>query len=172
MGVAASIGCAIHCAAMPFVVAFLPMLGLGFLADEAFHKVMVVACTLLAVVAFIPGLRRHRRWLPIGVAAFGLSIIGAAAFALEDACCAACEANTARASGKETAVACTDECCEKTAQIEIRKETAKETSIDALEPPQGFASFVPWLTPFGGLLLVSAHLLNRRFSCRCGCCPT
>ena len=31
LGVAASVLCAIHCAAMPFVVGFLPLLGLGFL---------------------------------------------------------------------------------------------------------------------------------------------
>ncbi|MEM6472851.1 MAG: hypothetical protein AAF802_25040, partial [Planctomycetota bacterium] len=30
----------------------------------------------------------------------------------------------------------------------------------------------PWLTPLGGLILVSAHLLNRRFGCLCGCCET
>jgi hypothetical protein len=43
LGMIASIGCAIHCAAMPFVIAYLPALGLSFLADEAFHKWMALA---------------------------------------------------------------------------------------------------------------------------------
>ena len=37
-GMIASIGCAIHCAAMPLVLAYLPTLGLSWLADEVFHK--------------------------------------------------------------------------------------------------------------------------------------
>ena len=44
LGIVASIGCAIHCAAMPFVFAYLPAMGLSFLADESFHKWM--ACLL------------------------------------------------------------------------------------------------------------------------------
>ena len=42
LGIVASVGCAIHCAAMPFVFAYLPALGLSFLADEAFHKWMAL----------------------------------------------------------------------------------------------------------------------------------
>ncbi|MEM0927404.1 MAG: MerC domain-containing protein, partial [Planctomycetota bacterium] len=30
----------------------------------------------------------------------------------------------------------------------------------------------PWLTPLGGLVLVGAHVMNRRFGCLCGCCET
>ncbi|MEM6364443.1 MAG: MerC domain-containing protein, partial [Planctomycetota bacterium] len=48
VGVVASIACAIHCAAMPFVIAYLPAMGLSFLADEAFHKWMAVACFAIA----------------------------------------------------------------------------------------------------------------------------
>ena len=56
LGIIASVGCAIHCAAMPFVIAYLPALGLSFLADEAFHKWMALACFLIAIAAFVPGL--------------------------------------------------------------------------------------------------------------------
>ena len=38
LGVVAAIGCAIHCAAMPLIIAYLPALGLSFLADEGFHQ--------------------------------------------------------------------------------------------------------------------------------------
>ena len=78
IGVVASIACAIHCAAMPFIVGFLPAMGLSFLADDSFHKVMVGVCSLLAASAFIPGLRRHGRLLPIVVASVGLGMISIA----------------------------------------------------------------------------------------------
>ena len=69
LGVVASIACAIHCAAMPFVIGFLPAMGLGFLADEAFHKWMAGACFLIGLAAFIPGWKRHGQLLPAGIAA-------------------------------------------------------------------------------------------------------
>lgn len=88
-GIVVSVACAIHCAAMPLVIASLPAMGLTFLADASFHKVMAVACSLLAGAAFVPGWRRHRRLLPIGVAAVGLLLITTAAFAVEADCCPA-----------------------------------------------------------------------------------
>ena len=59
IGIVASVGCAIHCAAMPFVIAYLPALGLSFLADEAFHQWMALFCFLIAIAAFVPGIRKH-----------------------------------------------------------------------------------------------------------------
>lgn len=171
LGMVASTACAIHCAAMPFVVASLPALGLSFLADEAFHKWMAVICFGIAMAAFVPGWRRHRRWLPGGIAAAGLTLICSAAFGLAGDCCASCTAaNEVVANG---ATVCTDECCEHCAA-----EAATSTALE--EKPQQIASFVPtewlapvapWLTPLGGLILVAAHLVNRRFGCLCGCCP-
>ena len=54
VGVVASFGCAVHCAAMPFVISFLPALGLSFLANEMFHRWMALACFLIAMAAFVP----------------------------------------------------------------------------------------------------------------------
>ena len=174
LGLLASIGCAIHCAAMPFVIAFLPMLGLSFLADEAFHKVMVIVCTVLAASAFIPGWRKHGKLLPIGIGAAGLCLITVAAFALEGECCASCEKSPTQVatandttqdsgmSAPETGSTCNDcECC-------------KSESVVTDPQPEQSSSF-PFLylvTPLGGVLLVTAHLVNRGFSCRCGCCET
>lgn len=159
LGITASIGCAIHCAAMPFVIAFLPMFGLTFLADESFHKVMFVICTLLALVAFVPGWRKHRRVLPAGIALFGLSVIGIAAFAFEDSCCAACESDSIaeHAAGS----VCEDENCESCAIDSSDADSANANQLDWL---------IPFVTPLGGVMLVSAHLVNRQFSRRCGCC--
>ena len=174
LGIVASIACAIHCAAMPFVVAFLPMLGLSFLADESFHQVMVAVCTLLALAAFIPGWRRHRKWLPAGVALLGLSFISVAAFAFEDtcACCSSDPSGSqAESSNAETpAAACTDEGCEHCLAAKAANQ-AKEQAEQVEAPPAKMAGFVPWITPLGGILLVFAHIMNRRFSCLCGCCP-
>lgn len=174
LGMAASIGCAIHCAAMPLVIGFLPMLGLSFLADESFHQVMVAVCTVLALAAFVPGWRKHRKWLPLGVAMVGLAFIGTAAFALEDTCACCTEQFVAGQSVTGEAhplTSCSyDDCvfCQATAQT--NRATAEAKSAEQPEP-QFMAGITPWVTPFGGILLVAAHIMNRRFSCLCGCCP-
>ena len=173
IGVVASIACAIHCAAMPFIVGFLPAMGLSFLADDSFHKVMVGVCSLLAASAFIPGLRRHGRLLPLIVAIVGLTMISIAAFALEGECCSSCDlpTSTVSASTASTDVQLGAEpCCE-----HCTAEPGKPIVANA-QPKISNASFTsslfPWITPLGGLLLVTAHLTNRRFSCLCGCCTT
>lgn len=173
LGVCASVACAIHCAAMPFVITFLPMLGLSFLADEGFHQVMVVVCTLLALLAFVPGWRVHRKWLPAGIAVAGLTMIGVAAFALEDscACCTLPEETQAAAALGENAAVCTDESCKHCAAKAAEASAAAQAS-EAVEEEPVLSGLVPWITPLGGILLVVAHLVNRRLSCVCGCCPT
>jgi len=173
-GILASIACAIHCAAMPFVIAFLPMFGLSFLADEAFHKVMVVVCTLLALASFIPGWRRHKRWLPAGVALAGLSCISVAAFALEHtcACCAPSEETAVVGSDSSPEAAETVCNCELCKVEEANDNTDNPQLVDSADNSPVMAGLVPFVTPLGGILLVCAHLINRRFSCRCGCCPT
>lgn len=119
LGVAASVLCAIHCAAMPFVIGFLPLFGLSFLADPAFHQWMVAICLGLALVAFIPGWRRHRRWTPTIIGLAGLSLISFAAFAGPEDCCAgacatspdATETAVMTVAGPEVAP-CTASCCD------------------------------------------------------------
>ncbi|MGI9443499.1 MAG: MerC domain-containing protein [Rubripirellula sp.] len=168
VGVVASIACAIHCAAMPFIVGFLPAMGLTFLADDSFHKVMVGVCSLLAASAFIPGLRRHGRLLPLIVAIVGLAMISIAAFALEDECCSSCDLTTSTASTEVQlgAEACCEHCVAEPGKP-IVASTQPKTSDTSIT-----SSFFPWITPLGGLLLVTAHLTNRRFSCLCGCCAS
>ena len=97
LGIVASIGCAIHCAVMPFVIAYLPALGLSFLADEAFHKWMALICFLIAIAAFVPGIRKHGSWVPISIGAFGLVFITCAAFGLAGECCPSCVASATAA---------------------------------------------------------------------------
>ena len=119
LGVAASVLCAIHCAAMPFVIGFLPLLGLSFLADPAFHQWMVAICLGLALLAFVPGWRRHRRWTPTIIGLVGLSLISFAAFAGPEDCCAGACTTTpgttqtaAMTVPGPDAAACTATCCD------------------------------------------------------------
>lgn len=175
-GMIASVGCAIHCAAMPFVIAYLPALGLSFLADEAFHKWMAVACFGIALLAFIPGLRKHGRLTPVLIGSVGLVMISFAAFGLAGECCAACATDSN--SAIVAADTCTEACC---ADCAAAASASAEASVDAgnLHSPVSLATqfpwlatVAPWLTPIGGIVLVTAHLLNRRFGCLCGCCET
>ena len=100
VGIIASIGCAIHCAAMPFVISYLPALGLSFLADESFHKWMALACFLIAIFAFIPGLRKHGNWFPVSIGAGGLFLITFAAFGFAGECCPSCAEAASRKRGR------------------------------------------------------------------------
>lgn len=55
-----SIGCAIHCMAMPLLVAVLPIIGMGFLLDERVETVVVLASLGLGAVSLYWGFRSHR----------------------------------------------------------------------------------------------------------------
>ncbi|MDG1875773.1 MAG: MerC domain-containing protein [Mariniblastus sp.] len=172
VGIIASIGCAIHCAAMPLVIAYLPALGLSFLADESFHKWMALVCFLIAIVAFIPGIRKHGNWIPVSIASIGLAFITFAAFGLAGECCAGCdssEANTAMVTSADANAEC-DTCDDCDSCVECNQDGVISITSANGEEKDMLAKFAPWITPLGGLILVSAHLLNRRFGCLCGCC--
>ncbi|MBB3229018.1 hypothetical protein FHW69_003666 [Luteibacter sp. Sphag1AF] len=75
LGATASFLCAIHCAALPFALALLPVLGLEFLSSHRFEATFVgFACTL-ATFALVSGYRRHRRRLPLMLAVPGLVLL-------------------------------------------------------------------------------------------------
>lgn len=199
LGITASVGCAIHCAAMPFVIAWLPTLGLRFLADESFHQWMVLVCLALAAAAFVPGLRQHGNWIPVSVGAFGLSLITLAAFGLAGECCSACETSSSR-TPNQPAIAGVGFESESESESELEFEFESDQRADGTHciacgdnapcssfqdgDPHTMATaelandkrsdllsiVAPWITPLGGLILVVAHLLNRRYGCLCGCC--
>lgn len=152
----ASIGCAIHCAAMPLVLAYLPTFGLGWLASEGFHQWMAGICFVLAASAFVPGWRKHGSFVPAMWGAAGLLLLTTAAFALEDSCCAACDPGGCVAAG------------------EVECEICQLTEVDqAATASLSMSSFTPFVTPVGGLLLVIGHVVNHLKSCRCqgdACC--
>lgn len=61
-GASASFLCAVHCALLPAVIAILPALGLGFLADHGFERGFVAFASVLALTTAMFGFRRHRRF--------------------------------------------------------------------------------------------------------------
>lgn len=149
-GMVASIGCAIHCAVMPLVLAYLPTLGLDWLAREGFHRWMAVICFGLAAAAFVPGWRKHRSFVPAVWGGLGLLALTTAAFGLGDGCCASCPSD-----GR---VAVTTEC-------DICCELSGLESTPTAAP--SVASVTPFVTPLGGLLLVVGHIVNHLKSCEC-----
>lgn len=165
LGVFASILCAIHCAAMPFIISYLPALGLTFLANELFHKVMVFVCFSIAIYAFIPGLLRHRKWAPVTFGTVGLMFITVAAFAVEDDCC------TPLGEGGVVLDCCATDCdADNTDDSAFLADTTTDNETTSI---QDFLSqFALWITPLGGAFLVLGHLLNKRFGHACHCCSS
>ena len=75
LGAIASFLCAIHCAALPFVFALLPLAGLEFLADHRFERVFVAFACTLALLTLVNGHRRHRRSGPLLLALPGMMLL-------------------------------------------------------------------------------------------------
>ena len=164
-GMVASIGCAIHCAAMPLVLAYLPAFGLGWLADDGFHQWMAVVCFALAAVAFVPGWRKHGSFVPAIWGAAGVLLLSTAAFGMECSCCPSQDLEQP-ASAPRSGAGCEDETCEFCVAESVPVESASESN-------SRFASLTPLITPLGGLLLVLGHVVNHRKSCHCrsnSCC--
>ena len=74
-GAAASFVCALHCAALPLIVASLPALGLGFLASHLFERVFIVFAATLALASLASGYRRHRRLRAFGFLGPGIALL-------------------------------------------------------------------------------------------------
>lgn len=75
VGAVASFLCAVHCAALPFVLTLLPLLGLEFLADHRFERGFVMFACALAMLSLIGGFRRHRRPMSLLLALPGLALL-------------------------------------------------------------------------------------------------
>lgn len=60
VGATGSLLCAVHCAAIPLVIAAVPGVGLGLFASEGIELGFVVFATVLAFASLWMGYRRHR----------------------------------------------------------------------------------------------------------------
>ena len=52
--------CAVHCLALPFIVAAYPLLGLWSMDDLLFHRLLLIVIIPISLIALLLGYRRHR----------------------------------------------------------------------------------------------------------------
>ena len=83
LGATASLLCAVHCAALPFLLALLPALGLGFLADHRFEHWFIACASVLAVASIVSAYRRHRVARPLMFLFPGLLLLWLGGFVVE-----------------------------------------------------------------------------------------
>lgn len=83
LGIGMSVVCLVHCMALPFAIAALPLFAAQWLKTGIFHGVMAVALMFVAFFAIVPGLRLHGRFSVAAAMAAGLSLLSTAAFAGE-----------------------------------------------------------------------------------------
>jgi len=81
LGQVLSAVCAVHCVSMPLVLALLP--SAGAVVGGA-HPVLFGLVLVVALWAFWPGYRCHRRLEVPALAAAGLALLGLAAFLFHD----------------------------------------------------------------------------------------
>lgn len=60
-GIIASAICLVHCLAMPFVIALLPVLGLQFLETHESHLILAGFIWAFALLAIVPSYLKHRK---------------------------------------------------------------------------------------------------------------
>ena len=58
-GMTASTACAVHCALMPIVVSFLPLLGLGWLSSEWVEWTLLLASACMGATSLCWGVKKH-----------------------------------------------------------------------------------------------------------------
>ena len=74
-GTAASLGCAIHCACMPLLLALLPLLGGSFLASEPLEWILFLLAAVLGSLSASLGFRKHGQKKAVYVMLVGLVIL-------------------------------------------------------------------------------------------------
>ena len=70
-----SLACAVHCLALPVLLALLPSMAALQLNNEAFHLWMVVAVFPSSVYALTLGCKQHKRYRLLIVGSIGLALL-------------------------------------------------------------------------------------------------
>ena len=166
LGIIASVTCAIHCAATPILLAFLPALKLTeWMASPRFHQLAAVVCVGMVSIAIWPAFRRFRDYRVLSLSTAGLGLLIAAAFFLPDECCTPAVAgslSTGSHAGHHH-----PSTSGQTNDHVSHDHAAATISTGSIVNPELLATLQPWMTPLGGLMLVVAHCLNlHRLSCK------
>ena len=72
--------CVIHCLATPLLLVAVPVISSTFLAEELFHKALVVFVLPVSFFALFLGCRRHRDRIVLVIGSLGLVSLVAVAF--------------------------------------------------------------------------------------------
>lgn len=83
MGMTASVACAIHCAALPFLLTTLPLWGLEFLAHSWVELSMICLSLLIGTYSLTTSFPKHRKLIPILVLIIGFGLIATGHYTLE-----------------------------------------------------------------------------------------
>jgi len=160
LGILASVTCAIHCAATPILLAFLPALKLTeWMASPRFHQFAAIVCVGVVSIAIWPAFRRFRDYRVLSLSTAGLGLLIAAAFFLPDECCTPAVASTLSTDSHAGHN-------HPTTSGHSHDHAAATISTGSIVNPELLATLQPWMTPLGGLMLVVAHCLNlHRLSC-------
>ena len=76
LGITTSLLCAIHCAALPLLMASLPILGINVIHNPGFEYGMIGLASVIGIAALQHGFRHHhRRLLPILLFSCGMTLL-------------------------------------------------------------------------------------------------
>lgn len=65
LGISATTICTLHCLITPLLISMLPLIGIGFFADESFEFFMISSTLVIAFFAILSGfLKNHKRLYP------------------------------------------------------------------------------------------------------------
>ncbi|AMV30669.1 MerC mercury resistance protein [Pirellula sp. SH-Sr6A] len=177
MGIAASALCAVHCAATPVLLAFLPTLQFTeWMASPLFHQIAAIICVSIVSVSILPAYRRFGDIRVLTLSGAGLGMILAAAFLLPDHCCSPSDLSHA---GHAHATPHDEENCPYHDHSQGTSLSHDPGSPETFVASAGFSglpweTIQPWMTPIGGALLILAHFMNLRrsfggCSSKCAC---
>ena len=75
IGMFSSAACAVHCAILPIVVSILPLVGLGFLADERVEFAFLTTSGMLGLASLCWGFKKHGKMHALGILAGGIGLM-------------------------------------------------------------------------------------------------
>lgn len=76
LGITASVACAIHCAALPFLITTLPLWGLSFLANSWVEISMICLSLVIGTWSLASAFPKHKKLLPLLILLTGFALIG------------------------------------------------------------------------------------------------
>lgn len=133
LGIVASALCAVHCAATPILLVFLPTLQFTeWMASPLFHQIAAVFCVSLVAISIVPAYRKHKDVRVLSFSGVGLAMILAAAFCLPDYCCEGghhhgAHADVATSGNKPTAIQLVSLSSSKTNQLAAAGESTSSS---------------------------------------------